>query len=187
MPESPNKSPRYKSLLPLAKYRHNPFLTHVADSMTPSQARNAIRKALTGIIDPKPRKSEIDAMWEHFQRKCAFCGTKLKRTERKGHADHLVAATEGGHNHIYNRVLACARCNGDEKLDHDWLTFLASVAQDPKMRARRQQKIEAWQKQHRAECSTADSQTAAALIVAEKVIKVFNDACEQTRSLRKQH
>ena len=58
--------------------------------MSPRQARNAIKKALVEIIDPKPKKKAIDAMWKHFESRCAFCEKKLKREKREGHADHLI-------------------------------------------------------------------------------------------------
>jgi hypothetical protein len=151
--------------------------------MTAPQARNAIRKALVEIIDPKPKKREIDAMWHHFESRCAFCRIKLNRKDRKGHADHLVPASAGGHNHIYNRVLACATCNGDEKLDHDWHPFLKGVKTEEDI-ATRETRIEAWQAQHQAECSVEHADLAEALLAAEAAIEAFNKACDNVRAVR---
>ena len=152
--------------------------------MTAPQARNAIRKALVEIIDPKPKPREIDAMWTHFHDRCAFCSEELKREDRKGHADHLVAAAGGGHNHIYNRVLACASCNGDEKLDHDWLQFLRQVKNAREDFAIRKERIETWQALHKAECSVEKSDLAEALLAAEEVVRAFNKACDRVRTVR---
>lgn len=152
--------------------------------MTPSQARNAIKKALVEIVDPKPKKTEIDAMWRHFNNQCAFCGKQLERADRIGHADHLVPAAKGGHNHIYNRVLACSTCNGDQKLDSDWQVFLDEAKGKDAEKITRKMKILEWQVSHRAECSVADKNIAGALNAAEEAIHAFNTACDKVRSLR---
>ena len=55
-----------------------------------------------------------------FESACAYCRKALDRSQRLGHIDH---ATTGGGNQLGNLILACSRCNGDEKLDQD----LASV------------------------------------------------------------
>jgi len=163
-----------------------PILGHKDGSaiMTAPQARNAIRKALVEIIDPKPKSTEIADMWRHFQEQCAFCGKKLRRKDRKGHADHLVAAAGGGHNHIYNRVLACANCNGDEKLDHDWCAFLMEKSEPGAVFERRKRAIEEWRSQHKAQCSVENSDLAEALLAAEGAIRAFNKACDRVRSVR---
>lgn len=152
--------------------------------MTAPQARNAIRKALTGIIDPKPKKADITAMWLHFGNKCAFCRRDLVKKDREGHADHLVAAASGGHNHIYNRVLACAHCNGDEKLDQNWEDFLTKIKNPSEDIATRKQRIEQWQLKHKAQCAVDQQHLSEALRVAEGVIQTFNDACTKVRALR---
>ena len=152
--------------------------------MTPSQARNAIKKALVEIVDPKPKKSEIDDMWKHFSEKCAFCGTSLRREDRVGHADHLIPASKGGHNHIFNRVLACANCNGDSKLDTDWMEFLGQSPGTEDEKTGRRDRIEKWQAQHKAQCAVDTRQIAGALNAAEEAITAFNQACDTVRALR---
>jgi regulator of sigma D len=152
--------------------------------MTVPQARSAIRKALTGIVDPKPRKSAITAMWVHFDRKCAFCRRSLDRDKREGHADHLVAGASRGHNHIYNRVLACGTCNGDQKLDHPWEDFLRSVVCQEEDFTTRKQRIEKWQQNHKDLCKVDQGQITEALRAAENVITVFDQACDKIRALK---
>ena len=127
-------------------------------------------------------------MWEYFVSACAFCGGNLKRSERKGHADHLVAASQGGRNHIFNRVLACSTCNGDEKLDADWVEFLKLKVEkgdlDEAECARRRKSIEEWQAMHQAECTVEDDDLAAALFAADDVLKQFDEACKKVRGIR---
>ncbi len=153
--------------------------------MTPSQARNAIKRALVEIVDPKPKRSEIDSMWKHFARSCAFCGFALDRKDRVGHADHLIPASKGGHNHIYNRVLACAECNGDSKLDSDWEVFLQQRCNGTEQEKQgRKECIQRWQKTKKAECTVCDQTVAKALAAAEEALAAFNQACDTVRSLR---
>jgi len=97
--------------------------------MSPSQARNAIKRCLKSVIDPKPDKAGIDQLWEHFDARCAYCGQDLDRASREGHVDHLIAETDGGCNRLGNRVLSCGTCNGDEKRELDWEEFLAAKCQ----------------------------------------------------------
>lgn len=152
--------------------------------MTPSQAKNAIRRSLVEIIDPKPKKAEIEAMWNHFENNCAFCGTKMNREDRVGHADHLLAASAGGRNHIYNRVLACPKCNGDVKLDLEWRKFMDDLPLTKEARDLRIRKIEEWQELHREGCFVSDEDVAAALTAAEITITEFERACIDIRQLR---
>ncbi len=92
--------------------------------MTAPMARGAIKRALNGALDRYPKRRTIDELWEFFDSRCAYSGDLLDRKRREGHADHLVATTAGGTNHASNFVLACGRCNGDEKLGGDWVAFL---------------------------------------------------------------
>jgi hypothetical protein len=87
-----------------------------------SQTKNSIRRALWNLADPQPSKTEVQLLWTHFQSSCAYCGVVLSKDERKAHLDHL----EVGRNHISNRVLSCGICNGDEKREQNWESFLAS-------------------------------------------------------------
>jgi len=82
---------------------------------TPSMARNTMRKCFSAILDPSPKARDVGLLWAYFQSSCAYCGKALERALRHGHLDHLKARSAGGHNSIYNHVLACGGCNGDEK------------------------------------------------------------------------
>ena len=152
--------------------------------MTPPQARNGIRKALIGIIDPQPTKASIAAMWGHFESSCAFCSVVLDRKSRSGHGDHLVPASAGGRNHVCNRVLACATCNGDEKLDKDWVAFLKAKSPNAEEFGKRKRRIESWREAHQASCQVSEETVAAAMNAAEQAIEAFNHACETVRALR---
>lgn len=92
--------------------------------MTPSQVRNAIRRSLQALVDPKPSPRKRALIWEGFGHQCAFCGRALSQSRRQGHIDHLIPESVGGSNQLANLVLTCATCNGDEKLDKDWNEFL---------------------------------------------------------------
>lgn len=93
---------------------------------TPSQTRNSIKKCLKAIVDPKPKKADKDRIWSYFENRCAYCGAEIVRDSRKGHIDHLFSEMEGGSNRLSNLVLTCATCNGDEKREEDWESFLAT-------------------------------------------------------------
>ena len=92
--------------------------------MTPSQARNAIKKSLKALIDPKPKKEAKDKVWTYFDSSCAYCGCPLSKKSRMGHIDHLYAEMDGGSNKLCNLVLSCSICNGDEKREQDWKQFI---------------------------------------------------------------
>jgi hypothetical protein len=109
-----------------------------------SQTKNSIRRALWNLADPQPSIAEVQLLWAHFQSKCAYCGAVLNKNERKAHLDHL----EVGRNHISNRVLSCGICNGDEKREQNWESFLASKCRnDGATLQSRRKKILAWKKQ----------------------------------------
>jgi CRISPR/Cas system Type II protein with McrA/HNH and RuvC-like nuclease domain len=109
-----------------------------------------IRKSLLGIIDPDPSKEEITQLWEFFDSRCAYCGTKISRTGRQGQIDHLVPQSVNGMNHIFNRVLSCGHCNGDEKRDTHWAEFIINkYSSNPSVAKKRIDKIKEWRKLHK--------------------------------------
>lgn len=113
--------------------------------MTPSQARNAIKKSLKALIDPKPTRQQIDGIWAYFQDQCAYCGCHLNRSERKAHIDHLIPESAGGSNQLCNLILSCSACNGDEKRELNWEEFLLEkCGGDQKTYADRQARISQW-------------------------------------------
>src|SRR5215212_10552449 len=112
--------------------------------ITPSMAKNAIRRALVGVVDPHPAASRIDSLWAFFGSSCAYCDKPLVRGKRDAHVDHLVPARDGGSNHLSNCVLSCSICNGDEKRDEPWESFLRRKAPDELVFAVRRDRIEEW-------------------------------------------
>jgi 5-methylcytosine-specific restriction endonuclease McrA len=111
---------------------------------TPSMAKNKIKRSLSAICDPYPSKTEENLLWEYFESCCAYCGNFIERDSRTGHLDHLVPIAEGGGNNIHNHALSCARCNGDEKREELWESFLEHKAETPKLLNVRRAKIESW-------------------------------------------
>lgn len=153
--------------------------------MTPPKARNAIREALTGILDPQPTKPEIAAMWEHFDHKCAFCRRPLNPAKPKDKTDYLIAKSCGGRNHLFNRVLSCAKCRGGHSLKYPWEDLLERVrCFDDEDIDTRKKRIEEWQQLHRDHQGVQESQIAEALREADKVIAAFHQACDSVRALR---
>lgn len=106
---------------------------------TVSNAKNRMRRVINAILDPPPRNEQ--PIWDHFDSACAYCGLELGRQGRKAHMDHAVA--DGG-NQLGNLILSCAVCNGDEKLNEHWRTFLARKVADPDLRTARIKRIEEW-------------------------------------------
>ncbi len=106
---------------------------------TVSNAKNRMRRVINAIVDPPPRNEQ--PIWDHFGSACAYCGVELDRTGRQAHMDHAVA---GAGNQLGNLILSCATCNGDEKLNQHWRTFLERKVTDPDVRAARTMRIEDW-------------------------------------------
>lgn len=107
-------------------------------------AKNKIKRCLIAILDPHPSPTDVDLLWTHFAASCAYCGISLTREARHGHLDHAIPSTLGGTNSIYSHVLACARCNGDEKRETHWERFLEQKCQDAAARCERRDRIVAW-------------------------------------------
>lgn len=113
---------------------------------TPGYVKNMIRRSLREIVDPSPSKKEENKIWDFFNSECAYCGKKLDKAYKEGHIDHLVSSSQGGANHISNRVLSCATCNEKEKLDKPWGEFLAKKSPNKILASKRKEKIKQWQR-----------------------------------------
>jgi len=111
---------------------------------TPSIAKNKIKRSLRAIIDPLPSRKEILSLWEYFKNSCAYCNVKIDPDSRLGHLDHVIAQSDGGNNSIYNHVLSCAKCNGDEKREMDWKIFLKQKLVNSENFDSRKLEIEKW-------------------------------------------
>lgn len=147
---------------------------------TVSQAKNIMRRALSEIVDPGLSPALEDALWRHFGASCAYCGVRIDRDSRTGHLDHLKS---GGGNGPQNRVLTCARCNGDEKREQAWRAFLQTKCPDDVERRRRIERIEAWVAGHPTRDSELPPAVRAALQDAERIVEEFHAACTRLRDV----
>lgn len=134
-------------------------------------------RAVDSILDPSP--ASIDQIWEFFGSACAYCGVKLLRGERLGHIDH---ATSKAGNHLGNLVLACSKCNGDEKLDVDWREFLERKVSDQALRQERIRRIERWQALHPKTEPVVSVEVAAAEAELRAMIVAFGEKCGELRA-----
>lgn len=150
---------------------------------TPSMAKNKIKRSLGAILDPHPSAKEVSVLWDYFGRSCIYCGLSLDRKSRNGHLDHVIATSEGGNNSIYNHVLACAKCNGDEKREMDWVDFLRSKVKTDQEYNRRKHIVETWLAKNSVQNTNLALNAEAEVIIA-KALKDFDSAVEQMRSLR---
>jgi HNH endonuclease len=99
--------------------------------------------------------------------------------------DHLVSLAKGGTNHISNRVLSCARCNGDQKREHDWREFLYSKSVSSTQFRRREERILGWVEMNVA-ARPKVSKAVQRLVRAEqeRVILAFDKAVRALREVR---
>lgn len=152
---------------------------------TPSMAKNKMRRCFAAILDPHPSNAEVEELWSYFESKCAYCGTHIERKSRTGHLDHVLATSEGGTNSIHNHVLACARCNGDEKREESWVTFLLRKADTPSEASERKVKIELWLSYKSAAVDLSLEAKQAANEVIATAIESFDRAIERLREIRR--
>lgn len=150
---------------------------------TPSMAKNKIRRSLVAILEPYPSAEETDALWQHFGSCCAYCGRGIERALRTGHLDHVVSAATGGSNGIHNHVLACASCNGDEKREEAWRSFLNRKAESAQVALERSGHIEAWLAQAKPSGVRPEVKRQAEAIIAEAVAS-YEQAVAKVRALR---
>jgi hypothetical protein len=78
-------------------------------------------------------------------------------------------------------VLACARCNGDEKRERPWQEFLLEKSADAGVLAERRARIEEWVAQHAGQVAGTSPAVAAAYREAEQIIDEFHAACTKLR------
>lgn len=157
----------------------------------PAQAKNAIRKSLFGLLGSKLTPQARDAIWAHFDSRCAYCRCKLVRSRREGDIDHLVAVALGGREEVANFVLACKACNGDEKRGMGWKEFLRTKVPNPELRRKRAARIRRWVTSQRT-VRTAPKQARRDRVLrqvereARKAITAYETAVAQVRAIREQ-
>lgn len=144
---------------------------------TSAQARNLMRRAIQEIVDPGP--ASVDPLWDYFESRCAYCDVRLVRGERDAHTDH---ATPDGGNGLGNLVLACGRCNGDEKRDLPWLDFLRQKAPDAVTLERREERILAWFARHQRPTQTHGPEVERWLRHCEALVDEFGAACNELKT-----
>lgn len=152
---------------------------------TPSMAKNKMRRCFAAILDPHPSKSDVAQLWGYFNSTCAYCGAQLERSSRTGHLDHARPTSDGGTNSIHNHVLSCARCNGDERREESWVTFLANKVTDPSLALARKAKIDAWLSRERPSPAIDPTQRKEAEAIITAVLESFDVAVEQLRKMRR--
>ena len=151
---------------------------------TPSMAKNKIKRSLLAIIDPHPTPAEINELWAYFQSSCAYCGVAIARDSRTGHVDHVVSSAFGGSNCIHNHVLSCARCNGDEKREESWETFLAKKVTDAALATKRHAHISAWLARSASVPVTPEIRAHADAII-NRALAAFDSSVKELRGLHK--
>jgi 5-methylcytosine-specific restriction endonuclease McrA len=145
---------------------------------TVSQAKNRMRKTIQEILDPSPRS--VDPVWEYFGSRCAYCDKELSRDSRDAHIDH---ADPGGGNGLGNLVLSCEACNGDEKREESWHSFLRRKATDDILFAEREQRIRSWIDQHPRRALEDSPEITHARAGVEDLIEQFGVKCSELRTL----
>jgi len=146
--------------------------------MTVGQAKNSMRRAARAIVEGKLTGTEKAAIWAFFGGECAYCGKKLDRSLREGHLDH-ADPTAG--NHLGNRVLSCGPCNGNEKREEPWESFLARKA--PEHEKQRAAKIGDWAARNPAPAVAQEPEVEAARLAVEAAIAQFDAACAGLRTV----
>ena len=145
----------------------------------PPQARNAIKRAIAYVAGIRFSKPYMERCKQHFNNHCAYCDTPIEPGQRRGHLDHAIAMTiDSPHYHL---VYACYLCNGDNKREENWKTFISKTCKDDeKLLTQRVRRIEQWfSTESPVQISTADLQV---LRSAErKAIAFFNKCLEEIK------
>jgi hypothetical protein len=152
---------------------------------TTAYAKNIIRRSFRELVDPTPDKKACETLWSHFRSRCAYCGIELRRDHKEAHVDHLISASEGGPNHLSNRVLSCAQCNEVEKRDLEWTAFLRNKCQDAVLFEERRQHILRWCESQRLNHAQDENLLARAAELADEVIALYDRQIAQLRTERR--
>ena len=154
--------------------------------VTPGFAKNMMRRALRELVDPSPSRDEISSIWAFFESRCAYCGAACDRTAKGGHIDHLISASQGGANHVSNRVLSCPNCNEKEKLDLPWEQFLEQKCSDRDLRQERKARILMWQRKHPVPPYLKVTSVFEKVgRLADAAVSAFDASVEQAREMRR--
>jgi len=91
----------------------------------------------------------------------------------------------GGSNDIHNHLLACAKCNGDEKRDEEWGRFLARKVADSELAAYRHARIPAWIARAEIGNGLDPSVWSQAEAIIAEALNDFDAAVQKLRALRR--
>lgn len=153
---------------------------------TPSMAKNRIKRSLNAILDPHPTPDEVARIWTHFQSSCAYCGLTIHQGSRDGHLDHAVSTALGGTNSVHSHVLACGRCNGDEKREESWESFLPKKCPTQEVLAARRTRICEWLALGVVETQPADAERRRrAMEIIDQALASFDTSVAEMRRLRR--
>jgi len=150
--------------------------------ITPSQAKNLMRRALRLLVDPEPTWEDKQRIRYYFEYRCAYCNIDLKDVPHD--IDHLVSASLGGTNALANRVLSCKPCNAKEKRDRDWRDFLREKAESMVTYVQREKRIQEWVA---ANGGHPELNFELKLLIdeeSERISKEFDIACARIRDVR---
>jgi len=120
----------------------------------------------------------------YFQSTCAYCGIHIDPESRTGHLDHIMPSALGGTNEIHNYLLACSRCNGDEKRDEDWQSFLERKIADRALVDARRSHILAWVGKANGRVIRDPAVIAEADAIIFQALEEFDKAVKKLRALR---
>lgn len=153
--------------------------------ITPSMTKNQIKRSLLQIVDAYPNKTQKQKIGHYFNNRCAYCDIAVEPSSRQGHLDHLLSVKEKGSNDIYNFVLACHICNGDEKRETPWREFLINKCKNlpENVYLERLTNIETWQKKSIINQLDLNTMTQMDDII-NTAIASFDQSVEQMRTLR---
>lgn len=146
---------------------------------TLSMAKNTMRRALADLLDPPPSAKEQLKLREHFGDCCCYCGAAAP--PRAAHFDH---ANPGAGNHLGNFLLACARCNGDEKRETPWEEFLAQkCGSNEAIHRERRTRIRDWLDARTAVRNVDEPPVRAAREAVERSIEAYAEAYNELRAM----
>ena len=151
----------------------------MASSDSGQKVASHMHRFLTGIPDPEPSRAEFDELWQFFGNGCCFCEQKLVRSRREG---RHARAEPGARRAIGNRLVLCEHCAQKRQRGEFWRALLRKCARDPMEYAKREARIDTWQRLHPLPDPPESSAIAACRARAEQSIANFAIACHDLRA-----
>ena len=143
-------------------------------------AKNFMRRTVREILDPPPSAKQFkNSLRGAFEGRCAYCLTQLPEAPSGWDIDH--ADPEAG-NHVGNLLPSCKSCNGDEKREQGWLSFLQSKLSGIQLE-QQEARIRAWISRHPRSVRPASPDVAVLASEIEGLIELFGTRCSALRKL----